>query len=214
MYFANEIMQQLLVKSCKLAQEQISKNNFASMQRCIHKKFIFQYQSKYGPNKNHLTRKQSRHSHKKSKNSSQSESNTFSLVDILKLSQTQLNEMVFMFNPLEADLLDDQDDFTEIQELLKHCNLFKGTATDLIPRYMFFQVKKSHTVSFDKKNRYTIQLLDLSSKMFSTDIGAQKEFMNTTTSSISHEMRNPLNSIILQCKIQEQNIRALARIID
>jgi signal transduction histidine kinase len=30
--------------------------------------------------------------------------------------------------------------------------------------------------------------------------------MDLITSTISHEMRNPLNSIISQCKIQEQNL--------
>ena len=37
--------------------------------------------------------------------------------------------------------------------------------------------------------------------------------MSLITSTISHEMRNPLNSIISQCKIQEQNIRDLKALI-
>jgi len=38
---------------------------------------------------------------------------------------------------------------------------------------------------------------------------AQEEFMSLINSTISHEMRNPLNSIISQCKIQEDNINEL-----
>ena len=37
--------------------------------------------------------------------------------------------------------------------------------------------------------------------------------MSLITSTISHEMRNPLNSIISECKIQEQNIRDLKALI-
>lgn len=44
-------------------------------------------------------------------------------------------------------------------------------------------------------------MIDISAKIFYDDIKATEEFMNITTSTISHEMRNPLNSIIGQCSI-------------
>jgi len=44
--------------------------------------------------------------------------------------------------------------------------------------------------------RYTLQMIDISSKIFYDDIKAQEEFMSLTSSTISHEMRNPLNSLI------------------
>jgi len=37
--------------------------------------------------------------------------------------------------------------------------------------------------------------------------------MSLTTSTISHEMRNPLNSLISQCKIQDQNIEELDELV-
>ena len=61
--------------------------------------------------------------------------------------------------------------------------------------------------------RHTLQFIDISAKIFYDDIKAQEEFMSLSTSTISHEMRNPLNSIISQCKIQEENINELDSII-
>ena len=46
--------------------------------------------------------------------------------------------------------------------------------------------------------RYTLQFIDISAKIFYDDIKAQEEFMSVITSTISHEMRNPLNSIVSQ----------------
>ena len=44
--------------------------------------------------------------------------------------------------------------------------------------------------------RYTLQFIDISAKIFYDDIKAQEKFMSVITSTISHEMRNPLNSIV------------------
>lgn len=57
--------------------------------------------------------------------------------------------------------------------------------------------------------RITLQFFDLNSKIFYDDIKAQEEYMSLTNSTISHEMRNPLNSILAMCKIIEENIRQL-----
>ena len=62
--------------------------------------------------------------------------------------------------------------------------------------YKFFQIKKTKIISNNQTSRYTLQLIDISAKIFYDDLKAQEEFMSITTSTISHEMRNPLNSII------------------
>ena len=51
----------------------------------------------------------------------------------------------------------------------------------------------------DGLERYTIQLIDISSSIFYDDIKAQEDYMSLINSSISHEMQNPLNSIISEC---------------
>jgi len=57
--------------------------------------------------------------------------------------------------------------------------------------------------------RYTIQFIDISSRIFYDELKAQEQFTTLYTSSISHEMRNPLNSIMSQCKILEHNLQEL-----
>ena len=64
--------------------------------------------------------------------------------------------------------------------------------------YCFFQIKKTLST---KTQRLILQLIDISPKIFYDDMKAQEEYMNITTSTISHEMRNPLNSIIAQSEI-------------
>ena len=57
------------------------------------------------------------------------------------------------------------------------------------------------------------QFIDLSAKIFYDDMKAQEEYMNITTSTISHEMRNPLNAIMSQCYILEHNVKDLENFI-
>ena len=111
--------------------------------------------------------------------------------------------MVFMFSNENTDLLNNNNQSTEIQKMLQKCKIFQDVEIDLVPTYNFFQIKKSHIISVNKSKRYTLQLIDISAKIFYDDIKAQEEYMSITTSTISHEMRNPLNSILSQCKIQE-----------
>jgi signal transduction histidine kinase len=59
------------------------------------------------------------------------------------------------------------------------------------------------------KVKFTLQFVDISSKIFYDDLKAQEEFTSLINSTISHEMRNPLNSIISESRVQDQNIRDL-----
>ena len=106
-----------------------------------------------------------------------------------------------MFSDKNMGLLDKDSSFSEFQEALAKCKLFCDVEKQLIPKYKFFQIKKTQVTSVTNKNRFTLQLIDISAKIFYDDIKAQEEFMSITTSSISHEMRNPLNSILSQCQI-------------
>lgn len=72
------------------------------------------------------------------------------------MSQNELSQMVFTFSEKHTDLLDSKDDFTEIQEVLKNCKLFKNLELKLIPRYKFFQIKKSQTEVEKDHTRFTI----------------------------------------------------------
>ena len=103
--------------------------------------------------------------------------------------------MVFLFSDESLRLLDGND-FNKIRDMLKDCTIFKEADLDVVPSYKFFQIKKSF---IPNSNRMLIQFIDISAKIFYDDVKAQEEYMNVTTSSMSHEMRNPLNAIIAQC---------------
>ena len=117
--------------------------------------------------------------------------------------------MVFMFSDESLNLLDGTD-FNHIREALTNCTIFKDADVEIVPTYKFFQIKKS---LIPNSNRMLIQFIDISAKIFYDDVKAQEEYMNITTSSMSHEMRNPLNAIIAQCTVLALIILDLAAFI-
>ena len=71
-----------------------------------------------------------------------------------------------------------------------------GISKEFLPNFRFFQIKKCISKSPAGEIKFTLQLIDISSKIFYDDLKAQEEFTSLINSTISHEMRNPLNSII------------------
>lgn len=105
---------------------------------------------------------------------------------------------MFVFGQTQGDLLDAAVEATDIQKALKQTSIMKDIQLDLIPSYRFFQIKKCVSMKEDGQKKFTIQFIDISSKIFYDDIKAQARFMTVINSTISHEMRNPLNSILSQ----------------
>lgn len=166
---------------------------------CLEKKFIFQYRSEFSKKKT------------KSARSATTASIKYSLLQLLSMSQNELSQMVFQFNNKPTELLNDANDFTEIQEALVGCQQFRDVEKENIPSYKFFQIKKSTRETNDGTRRTTLQLIDISAKIFYDDIKAQKEIMGITTSTIGHQMRNPLNQILSQCQIQATHLANLKK---
>ena len=78
----------------------------------------------------------------------------------------------------------------------------KGIDDEYIPKFKFLQIKKSLIKSFNlEEQRTMICFIDISQKILYDTSKAEGEFLSLINSTISHEMRNPLNSIINQCKI-------------
>lgn len=214
LFFANELMQVLMNKLLGIPTDLSKEESIQTFTKSINRKFIWQYKSeaveqrsKAGSQRSRCSRSLSSHRSRVAKGKS------FSIYEILKLSQNQLSKMVFMFSDKRADLLKDQAESTELQAELHKCKLFKKVEKELVPKYRFFQIKKSEdTETYETQNRFTIQFIDISADIFYDEIKAQEEFMNITTSTISHEMRNPLNSIISQCRIMESFIHRAAQL--
>ena len=196
-FFANELMQKLMTKVLDVKASHDEKD-FKNISANVGKPLFYVYRREMANQE-----KQERMSRSFGQSSRTSRSNRvkrYSLKQIMNMSQNQLSQLVFMFNDKTTDLLD-KDEFTEIQNVLKDCQLFQDLETDLVPTYKFFQIKKTQIKRESKASRFTLQLIDISAKIFYDDIKATEEFMNITTSTISHEMRNPLNSILGQCSI-------------
>jgi hypothetical protein len=76
--------------------------------------------------------------------------------------------------------------------------VFQDIDVDNIPNFNYFQIKKK-TVD----GRTTLQFLDISADIFYNELKAQDLYIKMSNSTLSHEVRNPLNSIITNSLIQE-----------
>ena len=79
----------------------------------------------------------------------------------------------------------------------------KGIDDDFIPKFKFFKINKSVVKSSinlkgitDNVEKKMICFIDISQKILYDTSKAEKELLTLINSTISHEMRNPLNSII------------------
>ena len=69
---------------------------------------------------------------------------------------------------------------------------------------MVFSVIKQK-IMFDGKEAYIVYFKDVTFGVLYEQIKAQKSFQEIINATISHEMRNPLNSIISNCNLLEND---------
>lgn len=119
------------------------------------------------------------------------------------MEQNKYAQTVFIFENT-GDLLNKLDSATEIQKQLhtKASNM-GHLGLEQVPSYRFFQIKKCVTKS-KEEDMITLQFIDIDPNVFYDDIKAQEGFSTLINSTISHEMRNPLNAIISQELIHQQ----------
>lgn len=73
---------------------------------------------------------------------------------------------------------------------------------DFIPKFKFFKITKNHMKVKSKEAAMTmVCFTDVSQKILYDTSKAESEILSLINSTISHEMRNPLNSIINECTI-------------
>ena len=136
----------------------------------------------------------------------------YSLEDIIGLSQNQISQKVFTFKK-EINRFMQGETYTEIQEAIYGAPNLVDISKENLPSFTYFQIKKGINIQEGGEQQYLLQFIDISSKIFYDDMKAQDDFSSLINSTISHEMRNPLNSIINQCCVQEENCRNLAKLI-
>lgn len=68
--------------------------------------------------------------------------------------------------------------------------------------FKFFKIQKSIVNTLPgEPTKIMLAFVDISQKILYDTSKAQTELLSLINSTISHEMRNPLNSIINECKI-------------
>ena len=91
---------------------------------------------------------------------------------------------------------------TPIERMLKNLKCMRGIDAEFMPTFKFFQFKKSNIRDcFSDEEQVMLTFNDISQKILYDTTKAEGELLSLINSTISHEMRNPLNSIINQCRI-------------
>ena len=69
-------------------------------------------------------------------------------------------------------------------------------------KFVHFKIKKIKSIDGSKKNgikdKILLQIIDVSDKMLYNEVNAQKSFLTLINAAVSHELRNPLNSLVGQ----------------
>jgi signal transduction histidine kinase len=91
----------------------------------------------------------------------------------------------------------------------------KGIEDDFIPKFSFFQFKKCRVYDNSNQNyKFMLCFTDISQKILYDTSKAEGELLSLINSTISHEMRNPLNSIVNQCTIMESLLHSFKLLIE
>ena len=87
----------------------------------------------------------------------------------------------------------------DIGKIIKNLQSMREIDEEFIPKFKFFQIKKSIIKGISSSlsdSKTMICFIDISQKILYDTSKAEGEFLSLINSTISHEMRNPLNSII------------------
>ena len=120
------------------------------------------------------------------------------------MSTRDLNSKIFTFDRRlgTQDLTKMVGNTKNIDVIIKNLPSMKNIDEEYIPKFKFIQIKKSYIKANERNDdRVMLCFIDISQKILYDTSKAEGEFLSLINSTISHEMRNPLNSIINQCKI-------------
>ena len=117
LFFINEVQQIIMNKIFKLKQDKPTKNKHTQqdtihLSRNIKKKVFYEYRSEYEHKEGKSSRKPS--SNNMTSTMSMGNLNSFSLFDVLKMSQNELSLKVFMFDSKKVELFNSKMEFTDI----------------------------------------------------------------------------------------------------
>lgn len=137
-------------------------------------------------------------------NDTQEEVEPLTLTDIIDMPQNIYSQTVFVFENT-GNLLSFDSTTTHIQQVLHKGSNMRNLELAQVPSFRFFHIKKC-TAKSKEEEIITLQFIDIDPQIFYDDMKAQEGFTTLINSTISHEMRNPLNAIICQQVVHQQLI--------
>lgn len=168
--------------------------------------FLFENDKSDGKNVKISKRKKigSQSDHSKHSTDQSNVKTEYCIRDIIHMQTRELNSKIFTFDQRLAtqDLTKMVSAGKNIDVIIKNLPSMKNIDEEYIPKFKFIQIKKSYIKAYDgNQDRVMLCFIDISQKILYDTSKAEGEFLSLINSTISHEMRNPLNSIINQCKI-------------
>ena len=121
----------------------------------------------------------------------------------MKLDPVELNGKIFTYDRRLS--LGDLTKINEYEnknltEKFNKLRCMKGIEVQYIPKFKFFQFRKCKVYDNSQKTykayKYMLCINDISQNILYDSSKAEGELLTLINSTISHEMRNPLNSII------------------
>ena len=79
---------------------------------------------------------------------------SYSLEEILQMSQDQINQRVFTFRNSRISL-HDQEEYSELLEAIQSAANMKGISREFLPNFLYFQIKKCRFSNCGKEG-YTL----------------------------------------------------------
>lgn len=81
-------------------------------------------------------------------------------------------------------------------------------------RFVHFKIKKIQGMNKKDAEKKLLQIIDVSNKMLYNEAKAEKTYLNLINAAVSHELRNPLNSIVAAVSTLMKYIYDLYLVID
>jgi hypothetical protein len=139
------------------------------------------------------------------------------LRELSVLPVQQLHGLIFTLDKrlCEEDISKIDKITSKVDNLVKGLKCMRGIDEEFLPTFKFFQFKKSKIKdTLNDSESYMLCFSDISQKILYDTSKAEGELLSLINSTISHEMRNPLNSIINQCKIIYAYLNQLQMVIN
>ena len=114
----------------------------------------------------------------------------YSLYEICKMNIELLHQMIFV-----VDHVLNEDE--KISKSVNTANPEEIQETEVVIVSRYVQIKKA-TLETNKQKSHVLQIIDISKDIMYDIANGEKKLLALINATVSHEMRNPLNSIVSQ----------------